>query len=73
MTIQNLINNEVLKPCPFCGREMTLISSSATKLFTFSHKGLRNCPFYKFEISWETAKSISEAAELWNRRENNEY
>lgn len=72
MTIQNLINNEVLKPCPFCGKEVTLISSSRSEQFVFNHKGLRNCPFYRFEIPWETAKSISEAAELWNRRINND-
>ena len=68
MEIQTLINDERLKPCPFCGKEMTLISSSQTKQFTFSHKGLRNCPFYRFEISWECAKSLKEATELWNRR-----
>ena len=57
-----------LKPCPFCGKEVTLISSSRSKQFVFNHKDLRNCPFYRFEIPWETAKSLSEAKELWNRR-----
>lgn len=62
-----------LKPCPFCGREVHLLSTSRTKEFIFSHKGLRNCPFIDFKISWETAKSLSEATELRNRRINNEY
>ena len=68
MEVQTLINTEVLKPCPFCGREVTLISTSRTKSFVFSHKGLRNCPFYRFEIPWECAKSLKEAVGLWNRR-----
>ena len=68
MEVQTLINDEVLKPCPFCGGKMTLVSSSRVRSFTFSHKGLRNCPFYKFEIMWTTAKTLKEATELWNRR-----
>ena len=68
MTMQTLLNNEVLKSCPFCGREVTLISTSETKMFVFSHKGLRNCPFYKFEVSWERARSFKDAIELWNKR-----
>lgn len=68
MRVQTLINNEVLKPCPFCGKEVTLISTSRTKQFIFSHQGLRNCPFYQFEMSWECATSLKEAKEIWNRR-----
>lgn len=68
MDLQVLSNDEVLKPCPFCGRKVSLISTSASKEFVFYHKGLRNCPFYRFEISWECAKSLKEATELWNRR-----
>ena len=68
MTVQTLINTEVLKPCPFCGKEVTLISTSHTKEFRFSHKGLRNGPFYQFKMSWEVAKSLGEAKDLWNRR-----
>ncbi len=62
------VTNEILKPCPFCGKNVHLISTSQTKHFVFSHTGLRNCPLYKFEISWEVAKSLKEAIELWNRR-----
>lgn len=57
-----------LKPCPFCGKEVTVVSSSLRKGFLFLHKGLRNCPFYRFEIAWDTAKTLREATELWNRR-----
>ena len=57
-----------LKPCPFCGQEVTLKSTSATKSFVISHKGLRNCAFYKFEIPWETGESLKNATTLWNRR-----
>ena len=60
--------NNQLKPCPFCGKEMTLLSTSVRRAFVFSHKGLRNCAFYNFEISWKTAKSLDEAKILWNRR-----
>lgn len=68
MTIQTLSNKESLKPCPFCGNEVTLIGSSRSETFIFSHKGLRNCPFFHFEMSWECARSLKEATELWNRR-----
>ena len=59
---------EELKVCPFCGQEVTLQSSSQMYAFIISHKGPRNCPFFRFEISWNTAKSLKEAKELWNRR-----
>lgn len=72
MTIQTLINTEMLKSCPFCGKEVTLVSTSQTKEFIFSHKGLRNCPFYQFKMSWKVAKSLKEATELWNRRAESE-
>lgn len=57
-----------LKPCPFCGKKVTLISTSRTKEFIFSHKELRDCPFYQFKMSWEVAKNLKEATDLWNRR-----
>jgi hypothetical protein len=57
-----------LKPCPFCGREVSVYSSSRSYSFVFSHKGLRNCPFFQFEIMWHDAKSLKEATEWWNRR-----
>lgn len=59
---------EVLKPCPFCGKDVALMSDSEKRVFIFSHANLRSCPFYKFEMSWECAKSFTEAKQLWNRR-----
>lgn len=61
-----------LKKCPFCGKEVFLGYSSARHAFRFLHMGLRNCPFYVFEISDECAKTLNEAAELWNRRTKDE-
>lgn len=61
-----------LKPCPFCGKEVTVVSSSLRQSFLFLHKGLRNCPFYRFEIEWLTTKTLREATELWNRRAEKE-
>lgn len=68
MDIEILLNDEILKSCPFCGENVTLVSTSRTKEFIFSHKGLRNCPFYEFKMSWDVAKSLREAKDLWNRR-----
>ena len=65
---ERMIDERKLKPCPFCGAEMTVLSSSQTEAFIFRHSGLRNCPFYRFEISWLTATTLKEARELWNRR-----
>ena len=64
------VRMEQLKKCPFCGQEVNMRYSSGKHAFLFWHKGLRNCAFYDFEISDQTAKSLSEAAELWNRRTN---
>ena len=57
-----------LKPCPFCGGEMTVCGSSRLKRFTISHRGDRKCLFYAFEIDWQTVSSIAEAIEAWNQR-----
>lgn len=57
-----------LKPCPFCGGEMTVSGSSRLKRFTVSHRGDRECHFYAFEIDWQTVNSIAEAIEAWNKR-----
>jgi endogenous inhibitor of DNA gyrase (YacG/DUF329 family) len=62
-----------LKPCPFCGQEVTLISTSTTKSFVISHVGLRNCAFYKFEMPWEVGESLKNATTLWNRRAFGEW
>ena len=72
MTTNVLSNAEVMKPCPFCGKEVCLWSDSEKRVFIFSHANLRSCPFYEFEMSWECAKSFTEARTLWNRRLTNE-
>jgi hypothetical protein len=59
-----------LKPCPFCGGEMVISGSSRLRRFTVSHRNLRECHFYSFEIDWETAGSIAEAIQAWNRRKD---
>lgn len=64
--------SDKLKPCPFCGQEVTLKSTSATKSFVISHVGLRNCAFYNFEISWEIGETLKNATTLWNRRAESE-
>ena len=68
MTNDVLCNVEALKPCPFCGKNVALMSNSEKRVFIFSHANLRSCPFYKFEMSWECAQSLTEAKQLWNRR-----
>lgn len=62
-----------LKPCPFCGGEMCIISTlyfvgGSQRRFLISHKGLRNCHFYKFELDPQTVRNSAEAIEAWNRR-----
>lgn len=57
-----------LKPCPFCGGEMTVSGSSRLRRFRINHKDLRSCYFFSFEIDWQTVGSLAEAIEAWNRR-----
>ena len=57
-----------LKPCPFCGGEMTIVRSPETRSFIISHRNLRNCHFYRFRINWQTANTLEEAVLAWNRR-----
>lgn len=68
MTISVLSNTEVLKPCPFCGKGVALISSSEKRVFIFYHANDMSCPFFRFEMSWDCAKSLTEAKQLWNWR-----
>lgn len=68
ITIRTLINTEILKPCPFCGKNVGLISDSEIRKFVFTHASISDCPFYKIEVSWNWAISLTKAKELWNRR-----
>ena len=68
MLPKNVLKYLELKPCPFCGKNVGLYSDIETRTFTFMHTNLRVCPFFKFEMSWDCAQSLAEAAALWNRR-----
>ena len=61
-----------LKPCPFCGKDVTMYSTSRKHAFVVEHKALNDCAFYEFDIPWEFGESIKHAAELWNRRISDE-
>ena len=58
-----------LKPCPFCGGEMSMIYRSKDRAFHIYHKSgfdAVECPILEpFIIDSE---SLSTAAEAWNRR-----
>lgn len=72
MPTERMKRSEIkLKPCPFCGGEMCIIGSQ--RRFSISHKGLRNCHFYKFEIDPQTVRNFAEAIEAWNMRANKAY
>lgn len=57
-----------MRPCPFCGGEMTVSFASRPRRFKFAHKGLRNCYFYAFEVDPVAAETLAEAIKAWNRR-----
>ena len=59
-----------LKPCPNCGGEVYLAWNSLNRKFIFYHQYPMNCRFNCFEMDWQTVKTIAEAIEAWNRREN---
>lgn len=64
-----------LKPCPFCGGEMSLVYTSKDNAFYVFHKTARaaeNCPIDEmFKITRLKVKSLSCAADAWNRRADN--
>ena len=45
--LRTLINTEVLKPCPFCGKNVGLISDSNIRKFIFTHASRKDCPFLR--------------------------
>lgn len=61
-----------LKPCPFCGSEVTLTYSSHDNMFHFYHKeDLAPCGAKEpIDFDGYFVKSLAEAAEAWNRRAN---
>lgn len=64
-----------LKPCPFCGGEVNIYYSSATKAFYFIHtdkQGVsKNCILITPALIFGNYKSLKEAYEAWNRRADN--
>jgi hypothetical protein len=64
-----------LKPCPFCGSEVTLTYSSHDNMFHFYHKGdlAPQCGAKEpIDFDGYFVKSLAEAAEAWNRRPNHD-
>ena len=61
-----------LKPCPFCGKEVSFVYRSAENAFYFYHKRGRDavdCPALEpFVIDNIDDMSLRGAAEAWNRR-----
>lgn len=64
-----------LKPCPFCGSEVSLTYSSYDNIFHFYHKGdlVSQCGAKEpIDFDGYFVKSLAAAAEAWNRRPNND-
>lgn len=61
-----------LKPCPFCGRKVSLTYSSHDNMFNFWHSESPITCFAAEPIQFDGSlvKSLKEAAEAWNRRAN---
>ena len=57
-----------LKPCPFCGGEVSITYHSADNVFSIWHKH-DGCKFIEpMYIDGEYAKSLSDARDIWNKR-----
>lgn len=61
-----------LKPCPFCGGEAvtSFQTSDPENKFAFGWIGCQKCRCFINYIN--NAKGLKEAAEVWNRRINND-
>ena len=56
-----------LKPCPFCGKPVSMIYNSLENAFKIYHKGMQdNCNVID-PIKLE-GTSLADAREAWNRR-----
>ena len=58
-----------LKPCPFCGGEVSMVYNSQSGVFKFWHKGLnahKDCCVS--EPILVDADSLADARQKWNRR-----
>ena len=58
-----------LKPCPFCGKSVSMIYNSLDNAFKFYHKNgdddMNCCVIEPIMIE---ARSLADAAQKWNRR-----
>ena len=67
--------NERLKPCPFCGGDVTIYCSSATNGYYFMHNNkqgkAKNCILLTPSTICGKYKSLKDAYEAWNRRGEN--
>ena len=59
-----------LKPCPWCGGNVTIIYRSASNMFHVYHcDNSGKCDIVgPFKIHKSRAATLGEAAEIWNRR-----
>lgn len=59
-----------LKPCPFCGGEMSMTYSSFDNMYHFYHRGIKvRCAAKEpIDFDGDYVYSLKEAAEAWNRR-----
>jgi hypothetical protein len=59
-----------LKPCPWCGGDVTIIYRSASNMFHVYHcDSSGKCDIVgPFKIHKSRATTLEEAAEVWNRR-----
>lgn len=57
-----------LKPCPFCGKEVSMTYNGLENAYFVYHRG-EPCGLYEpIAIDGEMCKSYDEAKDAWNRR-----
>jgi hypothetical protein len=58
-----------LKPCPFCGKPVSMVYNSFDKAFKFYHKDFADEEWCRVvEPIMLRAVSLTDAAAIWNRR-----
>lgn len=62
------MENRELKPCPFCGRKVSMTYCGADNTYNVYHKGEACAMFEPMLIDGYLCKSYEDAAEAWNRR-----
>lgn len=62
-----------LKPCPFCGKPVSMVYNSFDNAFKFYHKGVcddMECRI--IEPIMLKGHSLADAAQAWNRRDGDD-